>query len=147
MARQKQESKGGLKPVPQNVPPEMQASLLHLGTMMGHPGQRGDDDFSGEVEKHLDEMEANQKKMESAQRGGSEMGPSQFETQQADQAQALQQQATVQGAQQAQQAQGAQMPQNVPVEAPGPAGESAPYQAQEQEPPAPTGYKPPPGGS
>ena len=81
---------------------------------------QGPTDFDDEVEKELAKHyphEAGFRKMHAAITGGgseTDLGPSEFQQQQAKQTAALQQQATVAGAQAAQQAQAAQTSVNAP---------------------------------
>jgi hypothetical protein len=122
--------------------PEEQASMVTLGKLMGDPR----DDFDRQVEKHLGEdpryaHEMSYDKMRAA--ADAEIGPSQFETDQAQQQQALMEQQASQGAMKAQQAQAAQMPIQAPQEPPGPIGSSEPYPAQQKknQPPGAPGGK------
>lgn len=117
--------------------------------------QMGDPSFSEEVERNLQRREANAAKMHAAQTGGgdSDLGPTQMQTQQANQTNKLQQQSATQGQVKAQQAQSQMAPIEAP-QAPGSAvGQSAPYPAQAGpqpqapvQPPPPIPQPPGPGG-
>jgi hypothetical protein len=124
MAKQEQQQQVGM-----DATPEQQASMVHLGKMMGDPR----DDFDREVEKHLDSLyphEAGYQKEKAALSGGQELGPSDIDKEQLKQQQAQSQTQAAQSAAQAQQAQGQQMPVNAPPAPTGPAGVSTPYPAQ-----------------
>lgn len=112
--------------------------------------QLGGTDFSAQVEKEIRKLqrkEANAAKMKAAQTSGGAggLGPSKIETQQADQTNAISQQATSQGAQKAEQAQAKDIPLQAPA-APGPsgAGETKPFAAQAGPQPAAPAMPPPP---
>ena len=111
--------------------------------------QLGGTQFSDEVEKHLRRFarERNAKKMKAAQTsGGAEgLGPSQIQTQQADQASALQQENASQGTAKNLEAQAQKIPVEAPS-APGPSGAGAtkPFPAQAGPQPAAPAAPPPP---
>jgi hypothetical protein len=97
--------------------------------------QLGGTDFSAEVEKELDKLqaarEASAGKMQAAQTGGSEgLGPSDIDTAAIKQRGAIQKQADTQGAAEAQQAQSTQAPINAPAAPTGPQGATIPFPAQ-----------------
>ena len=98
--------------------------------------QIGGSDFSEEVEKHLDALEAKRgeasaKKMHAAQTGGGEgLGPSDMDEAAIKQRGAIQQQTDTQAAQKAAQAQGAQVPMAPPAAPTGPQGTTVPYAVQ-----------------
>jgi hypothetical protein len=98
--------------------------------------------FDEEVEKHLAGHEAHFAKMRAAQRGG-DLGPEQFEQEEAKQAGALQQLAGGAGQLQAAQAQAGQTPVNAPPAPTGSAGVTTPYAAQKGPGAVPTTGKAP----
>lgn len=93
--------------------------------------------FDEEVEKHLAGHEAHFAKMRAAQRGG-DLGPEQFEQEQAKQTGALQNLAAGAGQVQAAQAQAGQQPVNPPPAPTGSAGVTSPYPAQARPGAVPT---------
>jgi hypothetical protein len=80
--------------------------------------------------------------MKAAMRGG-DLGPESFQQEQSQQAGAMQQLATTQGAMQATQAQAQQAPVSAPPAAPGAAGVTEPYPAQAAPGSVPTKGKTP----
>lgn len=95
--------------------------------------QLGGTDFSEQVEKELDKLQANREasanKMKAALTGG--LGPSDMDQAQIKQRGAIDEQADTQAAAQAQQAQGAQTPVNAPPAPSGPAGTTTAFPAQQ----------------
>lgn len=125
--------------------------------------QLGGTDFSAEVEKELDKLqaarEASAGKMHAAQTGGGDqsLGPSDIDTAAIKQRAGVQEEANTQAAAQAQQAQGAQAPVNAPPAPSGPQGTTIPFSAQKgavggpgnaaaPSQPAPPSTPPPDGG-
>lgn len=99
--------------------------------------------FDEEVEGHLAGMEANAKKMRAAMTGGGgggdeELGPTEFEAQQAKQQGAMTQNQALIGARAAAQAQAAQTAPQAPPAPSGPQGVSVPYPAQKNAPQRPS---------
>lgn len=133
-----------------NAPEEMKdhlmAAFLHKAGKGSHPGKYAGPQphppseeaiTEGDLQRAHEEGEISSRKMKAAMRGG-DLGPGQFEQQEAKQAGALQQASAVQGQQQAAQAQGSQQPVNPPPAPAGPAGTSTPYPAQAKPGAVPT---------
>jgi hypothetical protein len=132
MAKQEPEQQPGM-----DASPEEQASMVHLGKMMGDPR----DQFDRDVEGHLAKLyphEAGYEKMRSAQEGGQDLGPSDIDKEEVQQQQGQAKAQAAQGAQQASQAQAQQTPVNAPPAPTGPAGVSTPYPAQNAPQPPPS---------
>jgi hypothetical protein len=143
--------------MPSEMKDHMLAAFQHGAGLGPHPGKytgptkrpgAGGPPTETDLQRAREE-EANAEKMHAAQTGGSgDLGPTQMESQQSDQGNKLEQQATTQGQAKASQAQSQMAPVN-PPEAPGSAvGQSQPYRAQAgpqpQAPAEPPQALPPP---
>lgn len=138
MAKQQQQQS---HPIADQFSDEEMEAIKRYGQALG-----GNTAFSEEVEKALPFYEAHYAKMRAAATGGSlELGPSQAETQQVKQRQAIGQRAATQQQVQASQAQGAQAPVSAPEAPSGPQGVTVSEPAQARQQPAPDVTAAPPG--
>jgi len=145
---------GFQNPDEEEMPSEMQdyglAAFRHAAGLGPHPGEykgpprkkRKEGEPTPTDHERAREEEANAPKMRAAMRGG-DLGPEQFEQEQAKQTGALQQLAGAAGQQQAAQAQAGQMPVNAPPAPSGAAGVTEPYAAQAKPGAVPTSGKMP----